>query len=314
MMTRKFVHEDDLRHIRRELVQEETFFTASAHTISVPALQTSYTNSKVVEPWPDLQDQVVPMTPGQAARTELLREYPDLEKVGWRGTAIRLLDKRVPLHYSGTARGEMIYIDLVGAYTQIYSRLWLDTPYPFGYYGRYPLRYVAGRLGEWKAARNAVVGLSRMRTIVGVRGGKTTILQISNRFLAPGLWGTVMDWLHWVAGIALDCGCFYCHTDGYLFKDMHKADDFMTVLSLLGIDYSIRGQGDGHVSGWNSYKVGKKLTKSYELGLNQSHKEFSNVKRQSNKWGKYWRNIDRIIQFGELRGPSDPAGRPGSPR
>lgn len=307
----KFVSSEELRYTRDWLREAEIYHTIGTHTINVPSTKTSYVNQEVCQYWPNLQNQNERMTPGQAARTELLREYPLIKKVGWRGPMIKLLDKRVPLLYTGPSKGDQyIYVDLDGAYWQIYRRLWLDTSWPGGYYGNYPLVHVADRLKKWKAARNALIGISRMRTITGVRGRQRTTLHVKNKFLSPPLWATVIDCLHWVAQIAIACECIYIHTDGYMFNKPDMADNFMIVLASLGFLFSVRTSGPGDVRGWCVYKIGEKSTKPYLLGLNHTEKEFTNVQQeQTVEWSRYWRNLGNIVLSGRLHRPRNKARR-----
>lgn len=306
-MEKRVLSEGEFIHARDELIKSGTYFTTGHASLNVPSLKVKYLNDKAVRHWLDLNGKVVPMTAGEAARTELNRTFPSLRRVGWLPAEVRLLDARSPFHFTGSNTCEMIYIDLRSAYHQIYKCLWLDTTYPRGLYGRFPLRDVAHALRDWKAARNGVVGIVRSRFLVGFRGHERIEMQIRNKFLSPGLWATVQDTLHWIAHEAIERGAVYVNTDGYLFP--LEASDFEGFLSFLddhSLRWKVRSQGFGVIKAWNSYKVGGFETAPYRFGMssNNTNKEFTNVKRPEGlrKWGEYRKRVYRLVRSGEGKG------------
>lgn len=292
------VNQDDFIVARTHLMSTGVFFIAGHSTISVPSSGIKYISERGLRLWPDDNGELVLLTPGEAARYELARCFPDLERVGWAGPAVKLFDKRVPMHYGGPVSSDsMIYIDLKSAYWQIYRLLWLDTSYPRGLYGRYPLFSLALKLANWKAARNAVIGICRSREIVGYRGHVRVKMSTRNKYLSPGLWATVVDILHWIAHQALAFGAVYVNTDGYLFDNLAGADDFMIWMAGQGLLFEVRSRGGGEVRGWNNYKVGNKATKVFTLNLHYYDKEFTNVQKQpEEKWERYWGQLQRIVR------------------
>ena len=295
MIERVYVTSKELLEISRHLSNERTYYTASGSSVYVPSKSIKYIDKAVCKLWLDGEGYNMLMTPGEAARAELQREWPDLKRVGWNKLALPLFDKRPPLHYSGASEGDMTYIDLKSAYHQIYKHLWLDVSWPCGLYGGLPLCNVADRLKAWKAARNAVVGLCRSRTIVGVRGAARKELSVTNKFLSPALWGTVMDILHWVAREALACGAIYINTDGYLFPMMGtELDPFLVFLMENGLLFETRAQGRGEIKSWNAYRIGPFKTAPYKLNLDTSSRSFSNVYKTTKTWGAYWGRLRRI--------------------
>lgn len=297
-MEKHFITGNELRQIGSTLKRDGIYHIAGTHSISVPSSKQKYTDRAAVKNWPDEDGQYRLMTPGEAARNELKRAFPDLKRVGWNKHHISLFDKRVPLHYSGPATGDMMYIDLDGAYHQIYRRLWLDTPWPCGYYGRYPMKNVADGLKEWKAARNAVIGICRSRSVVGIKGSKRYNLSVKNDYLSPKLWASVQDLLHLVAGVALSCGAIYINTDGYVFPDS-QADNpiwFIEWLTKMDFAFSIRDTGPGEILGWNNYRINRAETKAHKLKLKPYSKEFSNVETKSKRWSQYWRKLGLIVR------------------
>lgn len=295
-MIKHAVTAKEMRVVVDHLKERAIYHTLGSNSVYVPSSQMKYMDASVCKLWPNLDEQIEMMMPGEAARTELKRAFPDLKRVGWLSSSVSLFDKRVPLYYEGPTKGEYTYLDLKAAYWQIYRRLWLDVAYPCGYYGQYPLDVVAHNLKDWKGARNALVGLVRSRSVVGVKGTKRYTLSTQNKFLSPNLWATVMDVLHWIAQEALGHGAIYINTDGYIFptKHLNQIDSFMRFLIENEINFEIRASGDGEIVSWNNYKIGSFRTKSYDLGLIAKSKEFSNVRRTHRKWGKYWKSIGAI--------------------
>ncbi|KKM92184.1 hypothetical protein LCGC14_1221030 [marine sediment metagenome] len=301
-MNKRVISARELRTVMDHLKRQSIYHTLGSSSIYVPSTQTKYMDKAVCRPWENWEGDRVMMMPGEAARTELKRAFPDLERVGWNGPHISLFDARVPLYYEGPTVGEYTYIDLKAAYWQLYRRLWLDVAYPCGVYGKYPLAGVAERLKDWKAARNALVGLVRSREVVGVKGTHRYTLATRNNFLSPCLWATVMSLLHWVAYEALSYGAVYINTDGYIFptSKLQQLDGFMQFLIDREINFEIRTSGKGEIVSWNNYQIGKFRTKSNELGLTARSKEFDSVKRTTRNWGKYWQSIGAIYRANNL--------------
>lgn len=305
MLTRYVVTESEFIRVRDELVQQGTYFSAGHASLYVPSITTKYLNEKAVRHWLDLDGNIIPMTAGEAARAELGRAFPDIKRVGWLPKEITLFDARSPCHFTGPATGEMMYVDLVSAYYQIYKCLWLDTTYPRGLYGRFPLYDVAEKLKHWKAARNGVLGIVRSRYLVGFRGHQRIEMSIKNKFLSPGLWATVQDTLHWIAAEAIDKGAVYVNTDGYLFPlDNSNVDAFFDVLTDHHLKYKIRAVGEGDVKAWNAYRVGSFSTLPYKMKLTniKQSKEFTNVRSNDGKeWAKYRQRVHSLVRHSEGR-------------
>lgn len=303
MMDKRLVNANELVSVAKHLRRTGTYYVAGSNTVSVPSYGIKYLDEAAVKPWPNLQNEPEPMTPGEAARTELGRAFPGLRRVGWSGPMIKLLDKRPPMHYTGPAVGEFVYLDLKSAYWQLYRPLWLDTSWPRGYRGKYPLYGVADRLEKWKPARNAVIGIARSRYVWGQRGDKRLMLSFTNHYLSPGLWATVMDMVHWIARRAIFHGAIYVNTDGYMFRadNVHHIRRFQEWLERKHLVYELRAEGQGEIRSWNSYKVGSYQTKPYRLGLIHKTKEFSNVHKRPLDWGQYRRNVVYLVRTGKGR-------------
>jgi len=284
----------EFRETQRVLMDDGVYFIAGSSSLSIPATHTTYIDQSSTRLW-DMGDNVEAVTPGEAARYELAAHLGDIRRVGWSRNDITLFDHRVPLYFSGPGRSEeYVLVDLVGAYHQIYRLLWLDVSYPRALGGRYYMAGVAGALESWKAARNAVVGISRSREMTAYRGYNRYSITTTNRYLSPAFWATICSLLCWVATEAIAYGAVYINTDGYIFPSERMADEFMLFLLRYDWLFTVRARGPGEIRGWNSYKVGAKETHHYKLGLPIGGKEFTSVNlADAEKWSRYWLRLRR---------------------
>jgi hypothetical protein len=266
-VNRILVTHKSYKMVRQVLANRQIYFIAGLNSIYVPSRNEKYVvthnhlGNPICREWPDLDGEMVMMPPGEAARTELKREFPDLKKVGWVGRHITLFDWRSPAYFFGPYRGEAVYVDMVSAYHQIYRRLWLDVGFTRGF-GSLDLLPLANRLEIWKGARNAIMGIVRSRISYGWRGNSVIRLSIGNSFLSPHLWATVQSILNEVAFQALQCGCLYCATDGFIFPMSGKFREFVSFLDDFGFRYR-KESGDCRIIGWGNYRVGDKMTKRH---------------------------------------------------
>lgn len=270
------VSKDDMNKHRKQLFKEGVFHIRSNHSTYIPSRRQKIMLDKVTKDWLDLDGVFVPMTPGEAARTELKREFPGLKRVGWRGADVKLFDWRWPMFFKRKCNSHGVYIDLVSAYLQIYEKIWLDITFPGGF-GTLDLFPVARRLEKWKLARNAVIGMVSSRRSSATKDGKYLSISTQNNFLSPHLWASVQACLHELALLAEYHGAVYCMTDGYLFENGGDAEEFEIALLMLGINYrKITGHVD--VRGWQSWSMeGVKSTHLYRIG-SDGGKPFSNLK------------------------------------
>lgn len=264
---RILVDHKQFKMIREVLKQRQIYFMAGSQSIYVPSRNEKYIIShnqagqSIVMEWPDLQGVMNWRTPGEVARLELEREFSDVKKIGWPAKSVTLFDWRWPMVFYGSYRGEAVYTDLVGAYHQIYSRLWLDCAFPRGR-GTLPLRGIADRLGKWKLARNSLVGVIRSREGAAYRGSTRYRLQMGNKFLSPHLWATIQGVLNEAANCAIQTGAIYVNTDGYIHPSRSKVRDFQEWLSNVGLQYRTLA-GDCEIKGWGNYIVGSRQTQNY---------------------------------------------------
>lgn len=296
---RILVDHKQFKMIREVLKQRQIYFMAGSQSIYVPSRHEKYIIShnqagqSIVMEWPDLQGVMEWRTPGEVARLELEREFPNVQKVGWPRKSISLFDWRWPMVYSGSYQGDGVYTDLVGAYHQIYRRLWLDCAFPRGR-GTLSLRNVAERTSKWKLARNSIIGVIRSREGAGYRGNVRFRLRVGNRFLSPHLWATVQGVLNEVANRAIETGAIYVNTDGYIHPSRSKVRDFQEWLSNVGLQYRTLA-GDCHIKGWGNYSVGSKQTKNYMAGREWETSPFITIslpnRSHPTKLVNWWRSL-----------------------
>jgi len=263
------------------LQNRDIYFIAGTNSLFIPSRNEKYImfnrpdGTWVCKQWPDLDGVIENRTPSEAARIELNRAFPGLRRVGWRSPHVKLFDWRWPMMFTGARTGRGIYIDLKGAYWQIYRHLWLDTAFPCGY-GSLSLAWVAERLGDWKAARNSLIGIISARETLGVKGFKSVRLSMQNPFLAPALWATVQGLLNEIAFQAEKNGAIYIATDGYIFPEEKGARRFEELLLDYNLDYRI-ARGTMDIRTWGGYKVGKKATASYDSHEPREVKSFRSI-------------------------------------
>lgn len=212
--------------------------------------------------WPTIDGEMVYMSPGEAARTELQRAFPNLQKVGWRRPETVLFEWRWPTYFIGERWqcDDATYVDLKGAYHQIYSRLWLDVKYPCGM-GTMDLEPIAEALSEWKAARNSIIGQIRSMQGQIIKGKHRKNIRLENPYLSPHLWATVQAILNEIASCAIAWGAVYVATDGYILPSVY-ATGFCDFLNEMGLNYRLK-QGEADIKAWACYKVGDKTTVAY---------------------------------------------------
>ena len=275
MVKRFYMDNHQIRMIRSVLLAKGTYFILGQNSIYVPKRREKYIDQSTVTEWPDLQGEIILMTPGEIARTELKREWPDLKRIGWQKPQYPLLDYRWPMHYGGPYKGGLIYTDLIGAYHQIYSRLWLNTAFPLGY-GSLDLLPVAKKLDKHKRARNSLIGITRSTQVTGIKGGKRITLKSHNPWLSPPLWAVVQEVLNEIAFIALQSGAIYVATDGYIHPNKSNHKDFHRMLDLRGVIYRTH-EGDGEIRGWGNYITPQRQTSLHKNNYPTNQKTFSSI-------------------------------------
>jgi hypothetical protein len=195
------------------------------------------------------------------------------------------------MYYGGPVQAKKgYYVDLKGAYHTLYSRLWLDVAFPCGY-GTLDLAPIGKRLAGWKGARNSLIGVTRSRETMGVRGFKSYPMKCHNPFLSPHLWATVQACLNEVAQVAIGLGAVYIVTDGYIFPKERGFRIFEEKLYNWGLPFrSLSGSLD--ITGWGRYRVGIKQTRNYAQNQGTAGEPFLSINipdtRQATKTIDWW--------------------------
>jgi len=200
--------------------------------------------------WPFPETSLV--GPYLAAISEGITEVPALGHPS-------LLERRPPLYLPGPSEGEdLTYVDLRRAYWAIYTRATLDVSYD-GESGPRAGRIAfldAERLGEYKLARNALVGMLRRTLRRGVDHGRHFAEIVPEDRRRPDLWGLVMDALELLMWTARDLGACYIHTDGAVFAHHDGAEDWIDACAALGFVATMRARGPGRIGGFSRFQIG----------------------------------------------------------
>jgi len=219
------------------------------------------------------------------------------------------LRQSVPNFYCGRfIDRELVYFDLVGAYHQIYSKLWLDFS-DTGMRCKYPLRPIAGQLAEWKAARNGLVGnlASNQACLISGDHWKYVPTWHKDKYYNHVILYFCNTLLTELANIALGLGCCYIATDGFIFPLSQKWKTFYDTLQSYGIDFRCIS-GNGTILRFAAYNVegvalrGDKTiatTKTYEK-VAQHYLDNPILPKDIRKeklfisWNRPLRHVDRI--------------------
>lgn len=282
MMTPKRVYVDkvEFREMKLATVAAcETIIDGSS-SYYIPSQRLKVVHKGACKPWPTVDGDTQLMTPTEAARTELKREFPDLKRLGWRGKHKSLFSIPMPFFCRGPVWFLGYHIDLTAAYWQIYRNLMLDCRWPRGL-GMLELRGVADRLEKWKLARNALVGITRSTSATAIKNKGRVKVYPDNPFLTPLLWANIQYVLHSLASISRDLGGHYCMTDGYLMEE-GDARRFMSLLDVYDIKYTAH-YGEIEIKGWQSYRVEGYRTTHHYRNNSQVRGAISNIVNLSNE-------------------------------
>lgn len=182
------------------------------------------------------------------------------KRILWNMKSKPLLDIPHPLYCNPNGRiQDLIYIDIKGAYYNIYRRM----PFDIQFQG---LRVYGGEVwfadflpsdwGDYKIARNTMIGVMRSKISSRVKDGKIKISGNRNNYLAPCHWGFIAHLLHTIAHKAISLGALYWNVDGAIFGDVDNALVFSDYLANIGFQSDIKGRGLGRVFSIGNYKVG----------------------------------------------------------
>ncbi len=201
-----------------------------------------------------------------AAAVEGSRERMASRRIPWERVALGHLDKSPPLWWSGDARTQdLSYVDIRRAYPSIYRHFTADMRWrpdperPSLGYGGVEFLHVDALP---KRTHRAVGGIMRSTTLtVMVRGVPEQRSTLGwSRFLAPDLWGILMDTLHAVAEIAVRSGAILWDTDGGIVPAERAEDVMAQIHERFGLPMRVRASGSGQVWGLKSWRIGETET------------------------------------------------------
>lgn len=280
---RLYLGRKDFKAVHKALRQSGVFFFQGTSSIYCPTVATKWLIDDDCIWWDNQR-----LTPGEIAKYELGGSFPGLERVGWSPKTMRLLGYRPPSYCISEHKGDFVHVDINGAYWQAYERLWLDLRYPCGVGGILDLAPLAYRLRDCKPARNALIGITRSTTTVGMKHGRSLVLRSKNPFLSPPLWATIQSWLNEIAIEARRCGMVYWHIDGGFFPIKSNWQWFLDWLTDYGIDHRSKRVG-GHILGHLSYDMaGHKTTTPYKKGARGRINHIRNYAGGDEKIIKWW--------------------------
>lgn len=204
--------------------------------------------------------------------------------------------------YADPGEGQFIYLDIVGAFFQIYSKLplipggsaqrincappWLSPQLPED-------------LNEWKLVRNCLVGCWRGDKVTRIKNGGLTrtpqYLPTTNYYG----WEFVQKVLHYLGYVALQYGACYVYSDGFIFPLSSNWQGFRQELASLGFPTKEKARGFGEINAVGSYAVGQLITKrACQTRAYDNIIRSSEVKNDLEKLQRfnpyYWRSYESI--------------------
>lgn len=220
-----------------------------------------------------LDASVYPLTQSELARPYLAQMWRDnggkrTERVPWMRADLRLLELHQPGYFSGVPvlNRPLAYVDLRAAYWSIAQRTTLDATYrPGSFAARGRMQWTrTDEVGALKGTRNTMLGgIIRSLNLTEARRGVVDLHDTHNRWLAPCLWGLIMDVLHAIATEAVDrFGAHYWCNDGGILP----LDQAPLFVQWCEDRWGLRAEIDaesarGSVRGWQRYSVGHKRSR-----------------------------------------------------
>jgi ribosomal protein L19 len=225
------------------------------NAFSVQELDTKFINRNAVETVfnPNTR-QIEVMLAGEYVKEILKFCYPSGFK---QSRAYNKIKQSVPQFYCGRfINRDLLYIDLIGAYPQIYKRLWLDWSEIGIRNYEYPLDIALEYLNFWKSARNGLIGFLASNEICLMKDKEHRYISTlrSKRHHNPCLLWFVNSFLCGLSQLALRWGCCYINTDCFIFPCEAKWQEFIRYLNDREIKFrAIIGKGD--ILKWSAYYI-----------------------------------------------------------
>lgn len=230
----------------------------TSQAVTVAQRSVPITDAELARPWlARLMDEQRPVR----GRSMAARRIP------WERRALDHLAKRPPRWWAGdTRRQELAYVDVRRAYPSIYRHFTLDCRWrpdderPMLGFGAIEFLGVDDLPKSTHRTVGGTIRSTEMTVMVrGVPEVRSTLHW--SRYLAPDLWGILMDVLHGVAELAVRSGAILWDTDGGIVPaDMAQAV-MDGVRERFGLAMAVRAQGEGQVWGMKHWQVGEEATR-----------------------------------------------------
>lgn len=250
----------EYRQTYREIKQIYTIQHATRglnNSFTVPSLRKKFIDHNATQDvklpdWPES----LRLLPGEWAKDVMTWYYPEGYQVS---RAYHKKRVHAPQWYTGQVIGQTcVYFDLVGAYHQLYRRLWLDFTEPANKAGRrMSLAPIADALADWKAARNGAIGyLASHELAISQPGGQTwRISTLSSKLHYNNmLLYTINTICHELANLALKYGALYINTDCMIFADHRPWREFWAWLNRFGLAFRCI-RGECNILGFSRYRI-----------------------------------------------------------
>lgn len=260
MIQREYLTRKQLFYKYKELRRNNTMFTIAKrglnNSLLVPSEQTKYINIEACKEVINPKTQMLEFMLAGEYTKECLKEMYEPFRQNTKIAKHTL--QNAPIWYSGSyLQRELVYIDIKSCYYQLYKKLWLDFTEPYMKPPKMiPLKPIAERLKDWKAARNSVMGYLASEYICNVYEKKHHYIYIakSKKYFNPCILHCVNLMLHELATHALKLGSIYINTDGYFFLKNSRYPEMMRLLDKLGLEFrTILGLGD--IYRFNAYRI-----------------------------------------------------------
>lgn len=256
------------RQKKNEIKLTERFPNFTTHPN--PIFLGSFSWSYPVEHWRVLYSPTVidlgngPQTPGEVTRDYLDWKYPKPLRCTTTQYRAITVHRAFPCYAAPGEYEDMAYLDLKSAYWSILLAFGWDADYFPGHWLGVKSSVTDFPLQDNKPARSALVTAGLSSPVRFWTGERLTWRNIGAKHVNLGLWALVQDVLHGVADDMLRLGAVYIHTDGYIIPSgsIPAGDE---IVRSWGLRASVKAQGDCHVWGVGSYRIGKKATKRQGL-------------------------------------------------
>jgi len=195
---------------------------------------------------------------------------------GYRRETAEQLEKTPPPLYARPFEADnLVYVDIKKCYFTLLTKLW-NIKYSRQYLGHYenrefiiPDEIMAVFLKD-KLIRNSLYGITRARTRTKfeiLEDGEITfkVEKSKNDLFYPDIGLAIMDITQSIATLAVKkFGCFYVAIDGFILHQKYLID-FVEFLNEIGLEAGIKGEGEGQIKNFYTYKIGDIQTKNFDI-------------------------------------------------